>query len=543
MIRNRGDEMSDYRTNIITGKGLAAFYSDAMKYDRRDCFPQLKQYIEGEKADRVCLIYGLRRTGKTTMIKQIISELPERETAYMKLRTKDTMADVNADLKLLLENGIKYLFVDEVTLAKDFIDSASLFSDVFAAQGMKIILSGTDSLGFWLALDQELYDRADTIHTTYIPFAEHSRLLKINDIDEYIRYGGTLRAGEINFDDNELNTDEASFRDDESTRRYIDTAICRNIQNSLVFADGGGQFRHLRELYNKGELTSAINRIIENEHHYFLRDVLTDAFISHDLGRSAKNLRKDRDPETRTDILDRIDIEAVTARLMEILDIRNREQQTIGITDVHVSEIKEYLYALDLIEDFDEETTVPSPPSGKHTLFIQPGMRYCMAQALVHSLMKDPLFSGASEAEKKNVTERILQEVKGRMTEEIVQLETLRNASANEKVFKLKFANAEFDMVIYDSDENTCRIFEIKHSDKVVPEQARHLLDEQKCELTRRRFGEITERVVLYRGSDLTDESGVEYRNVEEYLRQLHYPAMAEDQQLSDGSSWDIKLG
>lgn len=45
MIRNRGDEMADYRTNIITGKGLAAFYSDAMKYDRRDCFPQLKQYV------------------------------------------------------------------------------------------------------------------------------------------------------------------------------------------------------------------------------------------------------------------------------------------------------------------------------------------------------------------------------------------------------------------------------------------------------------------------------------------------------------------
>ena len=66
---------------------------------------------------------------------------------------------------------------------------------------MKIVLSGTDSLGFWFALHQELYDCAITIHTTFIPFREHSRLLGIDSIDEYIRYGGTLRAGELNFDD------------------------------------------------------------------------------------------------------------------------------------------------------------------------------------------------------------------------------------------------------------------------------------------------------------------------------------------------------
>ena len=35
---------------------------------------------------------------------------------------------------------------------------------------MKIVLSGTDSLGFWLAMDEELYDRAKSIHTTFIPY-------------------------------------------------------------------------------------------------------------------------------------------------------------------------------------------------------------------------------------------------------------------------------------------------------------------------------------------------------------------------------------
>ena len=44
----------------------------------------------------------------------------------------------------------------------------------------------------------ELYDRAYMVHTTFIPFREHGRLLKTDDVDEYIRYGGTLRMGELN---------------------------------------------------------------------------------------------------------------------------------------------------------------------------------------------------------------------------------------------------------------------------------------------------------------------------------------------------------
>ena len=58
-------------------------------------------------------------------------------------------------------------------------------------------------------------------------------MLGIDSIDEYIRYGGTLRAGELDFDDEDIKVEDASFRDDESTRRYIDTAICKNILHSL----------------------------------------------------------------------------------------------------------------------------------------------------------------------------------------------------------------------------------------------------------------------------------------------------------------------
>ena len=43
------------------------------------------------------------------------------------------------------------------------------------------------------------------------------------------------------------------------------------------------------------------------------------------------------------------------------------------------------------------ETTQPGSEPLEHILFTQPGMRYCQAQALVHSLMRDELFQTLSE--------------------------------------------------------------------------------------------------------------------------------------------------
>lgn len=510
----------NFKTNVTIGNGIKNMLQGISHFQKRDCYDSIKKYLNSPTYGKVCLLYGLRRTGKTTLLLQAISEIPEAEfnqVAYIKARTTDTMADMDQDLRKLSELNYKYIFVDEATLLCDFIDSAALFSDVYAMMGMKIVLSGTDSLGFWFALDQELYDRAYAIHTTYISFKEHSRLLGINSIDEYIQYGGTLRAGETAFDDADIFSSDAAFRDDESTRRYIDTAICRNIQHSLACCEGGGHFRHLHSLYQRNELTSAINRIIEDMNHAFLIQTITATFKSHDLGSAAQMLRK----TDSTRVLDYIDKQDVTTRLMELLDIRNQENLTIGITDTHVDEIKEYLEALELIMDCPTETTKIGAESLERVLFIQPGMRYCQAQALVHALMKDPLFANSREAEKKLATNKILEDVRGRMMEEIILLETIKTLPRTKRAFKLLLSRGEFDMVIYDSEHNTCELYEIKHSDKLVPEQYHVLLDDERCKEVEHRFGSITKRCVLYCGDDFDIGNNVIYRNVEKYLKSL----------------------
>ena len=523
------DDSTSFIMNAITGVGLLEMAETAKDFKKRDCYEKISSYLYGKPADKVCLVYGLRRTGKTTLLKQLVLDMKEedrKQTIYIKARVGETITDLNKDIKLAREKGIKFFLIDEITLLEDFIDNAALLSDVYAVQGLKFVLSGTDSLGFYFAESEELYDRAVTVHTTFIPYKEHARLLGITSIDEYIRYGGTLKAGELDFEDAELNVEEASFRDDETARRYIDTAICKNIQHSLKCYQKGRYFRHLRELYDANELTNAINRIIEDENHDFTVQVITDLFESHDLGSTAQLLRKARDEDKRTDILDEIDKSQILETLKKILEIKEKDNQTIGITDSHVEEIKQYLKRLDLIDDLDIETLTGSEGKLSYTIFTQPGMRFCQAQALIYSLMKDEQIKNLQEREINLITEKIIEGVLGHMLEDIVIYETKRvlmpNRHENKKqVFQIRFEAGEFDMVIYDNQTNTCEIYEIKHSLEAVPFQYRHLINGDKIELTEKRFGKITKKCVLYRGETMQSENDVMYKNVEEYLNEL----------------------
>ena len=504
-----------FATTVRTGAALRAFSAPIRNYKKRACFQQLHNYIYGSVQDRVFILYGLRRTGKTTMIRQIFAEMSDAElakSAFIQTTTKNTLAEVNRDLQYLQTQGFQYVFLDEVTQMEDFIEGAALFSDVYATCGMKIVLSGTDSLGFLFTKDEQLYDRCILLHTTFIPYREFESVLGIQGIDEYIRYGGTMSLGGIHY--NEAST----FASKESADEYVDTAIARNIQHSLRCYQYEGHFRNLRNLYEKNELTSAINRVVEDINHRFTLEVLTQDFKSHDLGISASNLRRDRN--NPTDILDRIDLSTVTEGLRKLLEIRNKPEQTVVLDNAHVFEIKEYLDLLDLTQDIDIRSLPDVSRKFSRTVIAQPGLRYAQADALIRSLLQDETFAALSLLERTAVQERILDEIRGRMMEDIVLLET-KLANPKKEVFVLQFPIGEFDMVVFDPAAGSCQVFEIKHSAEGVPQQYRHLIDEEKCAQTEHRFGPITGRFVLYRGEDRMLENGVVYQNVEEYLKQM----------------------
>ena len=500
-------------TNVQTGQSLYAYASSVKNYKKRQCYDILHNYVYGDIRDKVFILYGLRRTGKTTLIRQILLNMAAddlKRAAFIQITTKDTLADLNRDMKYLESNGYRYVFIDEVTLLDDFIEGAALFSDIFAACGMKIVLSGTDSLGFVFTEDEQLYDRCIMLHTTFIPYREFEQVLGIKGIDEYIKYGGTMSLSGVNYN-------HSIFADRKSTDEYVDTAIAKNIQHSLRCYQHEEHFRSLQKLYEKNELTSAINRVVEDINHRFTLDVLTRDFKSNDLAISAKNLRSDRN--SPTDILDRIDIESVTDSLRKLLEIRNKSEQSVEIDYACIAQIKEYLHLLDLIVDIDIVSLPDVNDVTERTVVTQPGLRYAQATALITSLLEDKTFASLSLVERTAVQNRILSEIMGRMTEDIVLLET-KLSRRDMQVFKLQFAVGEFDMVIFDRANLCCQIFEIKHSTEVNPSQYRHLTDKEKCRQTEHRYGQITKKAVLYRGASHM-EGDIEYINIEEYLCSL----------------------
>lgn len=508
-------QMPEFHTNVVTGAGLQALANSVAKYGKRDCFSTLQKFVAGSYDGKICILYGLRRTGKTTLLFQMLSELPIEKTAYIKVQTTDDMSRLTKDLKVLFELGYRYVFIDEITLLNDFIDTAAVLSDVFSMLGMKIVVSGTDSLGFAMANRDELYDRSVTIHTSFIPFREYARLLNICSVDSYIEYGGTLKMENMSFDDPDAAFDEVAFRDDESTRKYIDTAISRNIQHTLKNDHYGEYFNQLRELYEKGELTNVINRIVQHMNHRFVLRVVEDEFKSHDFG-SAKELLLHDLPAERATVLYDVNEKQILERLKAIIEVKEKSETTVPITQEHIDKVKKYLLMLDLIVNCPER--YESGKQAEHIVFSQSGMRYAIAKALVYSLMQDAYFASIPEADKAYITGKILDDVKGRMLEDIVLLEVCKAAPSTMEAFKFKFdAGGEFDMVIYDKTSQNCRIYEIKHSAKVNEKQTIHLRDAEKCQIVENRFGPISGKFVLYRGKD-TFAEGVQYLNVENFL-------------------------
>ncbi|MCF0260347.1 MAG: hypothetical protein HUJ54_10855 [Erysipelotrichaceae bacterium] len=98
----------EFRTLVRIGEELKNWAEPVRNFKHRECYQNLHQYVFGPHSDRVFVLYGLRRTGKTTMIRQIILDLApsqRKKTALIQIRSTDTLSALNSDLKDLERNG------------------------------------------------------------------------------------------------------------------------------------------------------------------------------------------------------------------------------------------------------------------------------------------------------------------------------------------------------------------------------------------------------------------------------------------------------
>ena len=103
-------EGTHYNAIIKCGKELVDFVAPVKKMKKRECYAKLHDYVYGDSTDRVFILYGLRRTGKTTLIRQLIAEMTadmRKSTAFIQITPGIDLAKINLDMRKLAEQGYR----------------------------------------------------------------------------------------------------------------------------------------------------------------------------------------------------------------------------------------------------------------------------------------------------------------------------------------------------------------------------------------------------------------------------------------------------
>lgn len=296
-----------------------------------------------------------------------------KSIAYITLNENNDLASLYKEIDKLIKKGIKYIFIDEITSVNGFIQSAARLADIYARQGVHIVIAGTDSYILELAGRDNLYDRVVKISTTYIGYKEYAYLVEGSDLLDYIHNGGTLKAD--------------AFYDVKRTNEYVDTSISNNIINSLIRANNLKEHSHLLELQGRGLLKKAIEQAIASANTELTTYVITEAYTNKDLG-SAKQMM-----EQIFNIDSTLDTQEVEERVRYKLSIVKQFDATIS--NDYVEELREFLETLGVIKTYiryvgRRKVAVP--------IFVQPGLRYNQTIELLNALFETQSFSIYQEA-------------------------------------------------------------------------------------------------------------------------------------------------
>lgn len=499
---------------------------------KRDCYKELQDYIYGEPTHRVCALYGLRRTGKSVMIEQMIKDLHEKNIPFKYYYCENDESTIMTNLKELLDddlkNGIKYVFVDEITNISNFQNGCASLSDFYAKQGMKIVIAGTDSLGIAFASMERLYDRLKFIHTSYISFGEFSRLLD-KGINEYIEYGGTLT--------------NMAYKDLQNTDEYYNTAIVNNILHSIENSEGMRIYPPaLTELYENEDIVSAINKIISKFSQVIALKAIRKQYKNGPMNATIRNIERSDYP---ADYRKMLNIEKVVERTRQALQIHDNIQTRLK--DAHLSELKSYLYKLDLY------LSIPSYESLKRRrrkddveIITQPGMIYCHSTTLINALMENDSWAEDCQIEDRNYFGmRADGFVRGFILENEVLANTyinfsdkrfyvsklsmqLENTYLENEVHDFNYliraedgSHCEADMIIKDHKKNITYLFEVKLSDKPMIKHEKHLSNKGFVKYIGNEFAPVERKYVLYNGENGM-HNDIQYVNVEDYLNIIY---------------------
>ena len=495
-----------YNSEIwYTGKKLEDLLqaNNEQNYKKRYVFDELMKYLT-TPANDVCALYGLRRTGKSVLMRQAIWELINEKgisseaIAYITFnRNTKCTDDVLINNITKMNEKVKYFFIDEISYIDMDIENNSLnaLADKFTVYGKKIVIAGTFSYAIKLLSKDVLFERLYPINTTYFSFKEANELTGIS-LERFMERGGILTGRE----ELQLSPDE-----------YMETAVIDNIVNSLVRSE---------KLYDIGYLDDKIDKLIDTNNGRKLKlelanliKLVIDQYLKRLLYKElVKDLRKNEsykysDIGNLKDIMNKRSIREHNIDNSVIVIPNNKKdtkyydfiQKEFGsIDNERVSpeiydKLTNILKEIGLIEDIQLQGETKF-------CFVTPYLRFGLCEKLMNKLEE-----GYSKEFERYGTGIAGEALKGHMQEVVIYLELKHSESYYD--FDMYKGTKEVDLIIKDNNTMEMDLYEIKHSSQIVPEQAKNLIDREFIQEVENVMGYTARKLyVIYNGDNAVIE-------------------------------------
>lgn len=487
--------------------------------EKRDCYKDVYDYvISDNRENKICALYGLRRTGKTSIMEDVAKNLPENlkeKNKFIQCTDRTDFYDVINFIEDSMNENYRIFFIDEVTYAENFQNIGEVLSDIYVnLKNARIVLTGTDSLGISLLSRNLMYDRIKFVNTTYTSYPEYARLTGVNSILEYMKLGCTLKTD--------------TFITHNDTLEYTETAIVDNMINSLKKSEGIRRYgEELTELYEKSELKNAILRIINKYSQSLAVAAVRKQFRSAPISNAIDTIAKNKDNPDAT-IKYSLDLEQTNNEIAKFLGVIQNQEMSIRISDYHLKSIYEFLLDMNVFTRIAVYSSFENKTQDKDLEMItHPGMFHSNILYTLECLRNDENWlPQATEEQKFLLIKNSLNCAEGDILENIIikDISSMLCTNPNVRTKKIDISDStgrwyvaklhwlessyapglakehEADVIIFDKENKETYLIEVKHSDKYAESQSLHLQSESFLAYVTNNFGAIKERAVLYTG-------------------------------------------
>jgi predicted AAA+ superfamily ATPase len=279
------------------------------------------------KPGRVLILLGARRVGKTHLLKQIASKLPESQTLFLNgedQRTIDRMAERSVENFKLLLGSATFLFIDEAQNIPDIGGKLKLLVDEMP--DVHVIVTGSSMFELNNKLGQPLVGRSHVIQL--FPLAQIEYQTQENTVETFSKLEQRLIFGSypelLNFSDNEEKID------------YLEGIVSSYLLKDILAYEGIKKADKIIDLLrliafqignevSLDELAINLKGISRNTIESYL-DLLSKVFIIYPVKGFSRNLRKEISKSNRWYFYDN-GIRNALIRNYNPLNLRNDQGQ------------------------------------------------------------------------------------------------------------------------------------------------------------------------------------------------------------------------